>query len=85
MLFVIIVSSAGSDYDPDPVDAVFLAGQTSTTVQIPIRVDNEAEDDEQFGLMIVVPSEVEGLVRPGSLNNAVGVIKDSSGIITYLH
>ena len=71
---------AGSDYNPDPVDAVFPAGQTSTTAQIPIRMDNEAEDDEQFDLTIKVPSEVEMLVELGPLSNAVGIIKDSSGL-----
>lgn len=71
---------AGRDYDPDPVDAVFLANRNSTTIQIPIKVDNEAEDDEQFDLTLVVPSELEGLVRPGPRSDAEGIIKDSSGI-----
>ena len=64
------------------MSAVFPAGQRSTTVEIPIIMDNAAEDDEQFGLMIVIPSEIESLVRPGS--DAVGIIKDSSGTITLL-
>ena len=72
---------AGSDYDPDPVDAVFSAGQTSTTVEIPIMMDNEAEGNEEFGLTIVIPSEVERLVRPGARSSAVGIIQDSSGIV----
>lgn len=79
-----VIILAGRDYDPDPVDAVFSAGQTSTTVQIPITMDNEAEDDEQFGLMIVIPSELERLVSPGPLSEALGTIKDSSGTVILL-
>lgn len=67
------------DYNPDQVDAVFSAGQTSTSIQIPIEMDHEAEDNEQFGLTINVPSGVEMLVRPGPRSSAVGIIKDSSG------
>ena len=82
LVIVIIVLLAGEDYDPDPVDAVFAAGQTSTTIEIPIRMDNKAEDNEEFGLTIVIPSEVERLVSPGARNSAVGVIQDSSGTYT---
>ena len=42
-------------------------------------MDTVAEDDEQFGLTLNVPSKVEMLVRTGPLSNAVGIIKDSSG------
>lgn len=80
IVMIIIVLLAGEDYDPDPVNAVFTAGRNSTTVQIPILIDNKAEDDEQFSLTLVVPSELERLVRLGSLNTAVGTIKDSSGM-----
>lgn len=66
------------------MDAVFLAGQTSTTVQIPIKMDNEAEDDEQFDLAIEIPSELDMLVRLGPRNTAIGTIKDSSGIVVII-
>lgn len=59
---------------------MFTAGQTSTTVEIPIEMDNEAEENEEFDLTIVIPSEAEGLVRPGARSDAVGIIQDSSGI-----
>ena len=73
---------AGEDYDPNPVDAVFTAGQTSTTIEIPIEMDNEAEENEEFDLTIVIPSEAEGLVRPGARSDAVGIIQDSSGTVS---
>ena len=72
---------AGEDYDPNPVDAVFTAGQTSTTIEIPIEMDNEAEENEEFDLTIVIPSEAEGLMRPGARSDAVGIIQDSSGTV----
>ena len=72
---------AGKDYDADPVTAVFTANQTLTSVEIPIAIDNEAEENEEFDLTIVIPSQAEGLVRPGARSNAVGIIQDSSGIV----
>lgn len=44
-------------------------------------MDNAAEDKEQFGLMIAVPSEIERLTAGP---NAVGMIQDSSGRVTLL-
>ena len=70
---------AGVDYDPNPIDVTFPAGQSTATVQLPVILDNEAELDEQLNLMLVIPSEAEMLLTPGRVTDAVGIIKDSSG------
>jgi len=69
---------AGADYDPNPIDVTFPAGQSTVTVQLPVILDNEAESDEQFNLMLVIPSEAEMLLRLGTITDALGTIKDSS-------
>lgn len=50
------------------------------TVQVPIILDNQNEPDEEFNLMIEIPSEARMLLSEGRVNTSVGLIKDSSGI-----
>ena len=73
------ITVAGIDYNPDSVDAVFAAFDTSATVGIPILLDNEAEEDEQFGLTIAIPSELNTMLSLGNPSDATGIITDSSG------
>ena len=58
----------------------FPAGETMATVQVPIILDNQNEPDEEFNLMIEIPSEARMLLSEGRVNTSVGLIKDSSGI-----
>ena len=74
-----LITVAGIDYNPNSVDAVFLAGERSATIGIPILLDNEAEEDEQFGLAIAIPSELSTVLSLGTPSNATGIIEDSSG------
>jgi len=69
---------AGVDYDSNPIDVTFPAGQSTVTVQLPVILDNEAESDEQLNLMLVIPSEAEMLLSLGTITDALGIIKDSS-------
>jgi len=69
---------AGDDYDPNPIDVTFSAGQRTATIQLPVVLDNEDEEDEEFNLMLVIPSEATMLVGEGRVNKSIGVIKDSS-------
>lgn len=66
----------GEDYDDAPLVATFNAGDTTTTVAIPIVNDNIKEEDEEINLTIMVSSSTG--VRVGTLGNANAVIIDSS-------
>ena len=69
----------GIDYDNALLTATFNAGDTTTTVVIPIVNDNIEEEDEELNLTIAI-SSLTG-VKLGPLVNANAVIIDTSKVI----
>ena len=66
----------GMDYDNAPLIATFNAGDTTTTVLIPIVNDNIEEEDEELNLTITISPLTD--VKLGTLVNANAIIIDSS-------
>jgi len=66
------------DYISTPVTAIFIAGTTSTTIDVPVTNDNIAEQSETFDLDITIPPALGGDVVPGDITTAVGKITDIS-------
>ena len=67
------------DYTSTPITATFPAGATSVTIDVPVTVDNIAEQRETFDLSFAInPSPVSGQVSPGRITEAVGVILDDT-------
>ena len=51
---------------------------TATNVSVPVINDNIAEGNEEFDLMLTVPSSLSPGITAGGRNTAVGVITDST-------
>ena len=66
------------DYTSTPITATFPAGATSVIVDVPVTVDNIAEQRETFDLSFTIPSSLSGQVSPGRITEAVGVILDDT-------
>ena len=66
------------DYDSTTITATFTAGSTSTTVNVPVIMDNIAERPEEFDLTLTIPSSLTGQVISGNIINAVGIITDNT-------
>ena len=67
------------DYTSTPITATFPAGATSVTVDVPVTVDNIAEQRETFDLSFtIIPSSLSGQVSPGRITEAVGAILDDT-------
>jgi len=66
------ISGGGVDYDSGPYSALFPAGQTSASFDIPLNPDNLLEGDEIFRLIIVIGSLPAGVTR-GTTNGQVTV------------
>jgi len=69
---------AGDDFDSTPLTASIPAGQTSTTVTVPIFQDNNVEANEMFSLELMLPVAIPGVTVTG-VNTATGTIIDSTG------
>ena len=70
------------DYTSTPITATFLAGTTSVTIDIPVNVDNIAEQRETFDLSFTIPSSLSGQVSPGRITDSVGAILDDTRKLT---
>jgi len=67
------------DYTSTPVTATFTAGTTSTTIDIPVTMDDISEGLETFDLSYtIIPSLPSGF-EPGSITTAIGEITDATG------
>ena len=72
------------DYNTSPIPATFIAGSTSTTVNIPLFSDNTVEGLETFKLNITIPPPLIGRVTLGAIAEAVGNITDDTGKIAIM-
>ena len=63
------------DYTSTPITATFTAGETSTTVDVPLTVDDVAEQSETFDLSLTIPPTQSGVVL-GATRTAIGNITD---------
>ena len=66
------------DYTSTPITATFTAGTTSTTVNIPLTMDDVVEGTEMFNLNITIPLSENG-TRLGKQSTAIVYIYDSTG------
>ena len=66
------------DYTSTPITATFPAGATRVTVDVPVTVDNIAEQRETFDLRFTIPSSLSGQVSPGRITEAVVAILDDT-------
>ena len=64
------------DYTSAPITATFTAGTTSTTIDVPVTMDDIAEEAETFDLSYTIPPALSGDVVPGNIAAAVGNITD---------
>ncbi len=73
-------ATPGTDFTEVPAStATIAAGDTTTTVSIPVLDDPHEEKDETFTVTLSNPSE-NARLAPGPLRSAVGTIVDDDGI-----
>ena len=70
-------SGNGVDYESTPVDAIFVAGTTKTTINISLTTDNIVEQSEAFDLSFIIPPLLSGQVFSG-INKAIVNITDDT-------
>ena len=66
------------DYTSTPITATFTAGANSTTINIPVIMDDIVEGTEIFNLKIIIPSSENDTIL-GKQNTAIVYIYDSTG------
>jgi len=66
------------DYTSAPITATFPAGTNSTTVSVPVTMDNIAEQSETFDLGLIITGEN---ILPGDIIRAIGNITDATSKI----
>ena len=71
----------GVDYTSTPINAIFAARTTSTTINVPVTKDNIAEESETFDLTFNISPSLSGQVIPGKITKAVGRIIDNTSRI----
>ena len=71
--------SGGIDFSRVPLTATFASGMTMSNVSIPVIMDNIVELQEEFNLILNVPSSLGPAITIDGRNTAVGVITDSTG------
>ena len=71
-------SGNGVDYTSAPITATFSAGSTSTTIDIPVSIDDTLEEREIFNLNFSISSSSSGQVIPGNITTATGIIIDDT-------
>jgi len=67
------------DYTSTPITATFTAGTTSTTIDIPVTMDDIAEGSETFTLRFSIPQSLNSLLVPGEIATTIATIIDFSG------
>ena len=66
------------DYDSTPINATFIAGTNSTTVNITVIMDGVAERDELFDLNFTIPSSLKDKISFGDATSAVCIVADNT-------
>ena len=66
------------DYTSTPITATFTAGTTSTTVNIPLTMDDIVEGTEMFNLNIIIPLSENSTIL-GKQSTTIVYIYDSTG------
>jgi len=72
------------DYTSTPITATFPAGTNSTTISVPVTMDNIAEQSETFDLSLTITGEN---ILPGDIIRAIGNITDATSkiMVLYIH
>ena len=52
-----------------------------TTIDVPVTMDNTAEEMETFNLNLNIPPSLSGRVTPGNITTATATIIDETGKI----
>ena len=65
------------DYTSTPITATFTAGTTSTTINIPVTIDDIVEGTEMFNLVVNINSSKIDVIL-GIQNTAIVFIHDST-------
>ena len=68
------------DYTSTPITATFTAGTTSTTIDVPVTMDDIAEGSETFTIKFTIPPSLSSLLVPGEIPTTVATIIDFSGM-----
>ena len=88
MMQLIIVLSleklGGVDYYTTPITATFIAGTTTTAVNVSLINDTIVEGPETFDLTITILSSLNDRVILGTVTKATGNITDNTGRIYVL-
>lgn len=66
------------DYSSMSITAIFPIGTNSTTINIPLTVDNTVEEMESFNLNFTILTLLNGRVTPGTIITATGIIIDDT-------
>ena len=66
------------DYDSSPINATFIAGTNSTTVNVTVIIDGVAERDELFNLNFTIPSSLKDKILFGDATGAVCTVVDNT-------
>ena len=74
---------AGSDFVATTGEVIFLPGELTKTVTIPVTSDDVAELDEQFKLRISIPA-VDGFAVLSGNNEAVGTIEADESVFSLV-
>ena len=74
--------TVGSDFGNGPFTALFPAGSTTSSVNVPITDDQLQEGDETFAAQLQIPSNVLDTVVRGENAVAQVVIEDKEEVIT---
>ena len=73
------------DYDETPITATFIAGTTTTAVNVSLINDTIVEGLETFDLTITIPPSLSGRVILGTVTTkATGNITDDTGKMCVL-
>ena len=66
------------DYAPDPITAIFVAGTNSTTINVPVIMDDIVEGTEMFNLNIISPPSDSDIILDRQTTATVNIY-DSTG------
>ena len=66
------------DYNSAPINATFPIGAISSTINVPVTLDNILEQWETFELTFTIPTSIQDVVIEGRQTTAIGVIIDTT-------
>ena len=70
--------TGGVDFNTATLTATFASEVSTSNVSVIVFVDNIVESPEEFDLTLNVPASLGPAITVGSMDNAVGVITDST-------